>query len=116
MTTKEPKDKATTGGEKTSRHRDKVAQARAAAQRARLDAQATTPTPADKGATEAAALKKARGKREQHHLTNRRTNITIARAIEDYLLDHEEGNHRPKTLEWHRLALGLMQTFLVEEY
>jgi site-specific recombinase XerD len=117
MTTKEPKDNVTTGGKGTPARRVRVTEARAAAQRAKLDAQTGTHESADKGATEAAALKKARGKREQQQqlLTNRRANTTIARAIEDYLLDHEGGNHSAKTLEWHRTALGLMRTFFVEE-
>ncbi len=45
----------------------------------------------------------------------RRASTTIARAIEDYLLDHEGGNHSAKTLEWHRTALDLMQSYLEKE-
>ena len=41
--------------------------------------------------------------------------MTLARAIDDYLQDHEGGNHSKKTLEWHHTALGLLQTFLEEE-
>jgi site-specific recombinase XerD len=46
---------------------------------------------------------------------NRRANATLARAIDDYLLDHEGGNHSPKTLEWHRTALGLMRIYFEQE-
>jgi site-specific recombinase XerD len=115
MTTKEPKDNAKTGGKGTPARRVRVTEARAAAQRAKLDAQTGTHESADKAATEATALKRARGKREPQLLTNRRANTTIERAIEDYLLDHEGGNHSAKTLEWHRTALGLMRTFFAEE-
>jgi integrase/recombinase XerD len=37
------------------------------------------------------------------------------RTIADYLLDHAGGNHSAKTLEWHRTAIGLLQTYLEEE-
>jgi site-specific recombinase XerD len=41
--------------------------------------------------------------------------MTVARAIEDYLADHEGGNHSPKTIQWHTTALGLLRQFLEEE-
>ena len=90
-----------------------VTEARARAQRARLDAQADARQPA---ATKLAAAKPRGGKPTQQELqAARRANTTIARAIEDYLLDHEGGNHSAKTLEWHRTALGQMRVFLEEE-
>ena len=39
----------------------------------------------------------------------------MGNAIEDYLLDHEGGNHSLKTLQWHRTALGLLKSFLEQE-
>lgn len=47
--------------------------------------------------------------------TKRRVATTVERAIADFLDDHEGGNHSPKTLEWHRTALGLFCRFLAEE-
>ena len=41
--------------------------------------------------------------------------MTLTRAIDNYLQDHEGGNHSKKTLEWHHTALTLLQTFLEEE-
>jgi len=81
----------------------RVTEARAAAQRAKLDAQAEQ-------------TKTTRGKRASTApLAKRRATTTLARAIEDYVNDHEGGNHSPKTLQWHRTSLGLLQHFLQEE-
>lgn len=92
-----------------------VTDARAAAQRVKLDAQAEDRKQQEE-AQEKTVVKKPKGKREQQRLlNNRRANTTIERAIEDYLLDHEGGNHSKKTLEWHSTALGLMRKYFVEE-
>jgi len=121
MTTQEPKDKPTTGAHgattrRTSAGSSRVTEARAAAQRVKLDAQAELREQGATEAKEAAALKKARGKKEQQRLqASRRANTTIAHAVDDYLLDHEGGNHSAKTLEWHRTALGLMRTYFEQE-
>jgi integrase/recombinase XerD len=116
VTTHEPKNTPKTG-EKTRRARagsTNVTEARAAAQRVKLDAQAEARE--QETLTSAAALKKARNKKEQGKLqAARRATATIARAIDDYLLDHEGGNHSPKTLEWHRTALGLMRSYFERE-
>src|SRR5690349_21692963 len=102
MTTQAPKNTPKTG-EKTRLTRAdsaSVTEARAAAQRVKLDAQAEA---REQEKVTAAALKKARSKKEQGKLqATRRAGTTIARAINDYLLDHEGGNHSAKTLEWHR--------------
>ncbi len=91
-----------------------VTDARAAAQRVKLDAQAEVRKQQE--AQEKTVAKKPKGKKEQQRLlNNRRANTTIERAIEDSLLDHEGGNHSNKTLEWHRTALGLMRKYFVEE-
>src|SRR5258707_9760823 len=98
---------------RSSKPSSQVAGARAAAQRAKLDAQSEARGPADQ---EAAAPPKAKGKKEQQRLlARRRANTTLERAIEDYLADQEGGNHSDKTLEWHRTALGLLKGFLREE-
>ena len=60
--------------------------------------------------------KRSKGKNDrQQLLAHSRASMTLTQAIEDYLLDHEGGNHSPKTLEWHRTALGLLQTYLEQE-
>jgi integrase/recombinase XerD len=41
--------------------------------------------------------------------------VTIADAIDEYLRDHEGGNHSPKTLEWHATALNLLRHYLEEQ-
>jgi hypothetical protein len=95
---------------KPSKH---VTEARAAAQRAKLDAQAETRRLA---AQQTPKQKHARRKREPiDPLAKRRAATTLVRAIEDYLNDHEGGNHSLKTLQWHQTSLGLLRRFLEEE-
>jgi hypothetical protein len=100
------KRRATTGSRK-------VTEARANAQRTKLDAQAD----AHRRTAEDAARAKpspGTGKRERERPGNRR-GATVERAIADYLLDHAGGNHSAKTLEWHHTALTLMRAYLEEE-
>jgi integrase/recombinase XerD len=60
--------------------------------------------------------KRSKGKNDRQQLSAQSpASMTLTQAIEDYLLDHEGGNHSPKTLEWHRTALGLLQTYLEQE-
>ena len=40
---------------------------------------------------------------------------TIANPVEEYLIVHQAEGHSPKTLEWHRTALGLLVRFLEAE-
>lgn len=91
-----------------------VTDARASAQRAKLDAQAEEKrTTAEQETTQP---KKPKVKKDQRQLlASRRANTTIECAVEDYLSDHEGGNHSKKTLEWHRTALSLLKGFLAEE-
>ena len=89
----------------------KVTEARATAQRAKLDAQTDARRRKEE---DAAPAKPSPAKRERERPGSRRA-ATIELAIADYLLDHAGGNHSPKTLEWHHTALGLMQTYLEEE-
>ena len=85
----------------------RVTESRASAQRAKLDAQ-------DESRAQKAG--QCGGKQQQARAqAPRRASTTIARAIDDYLLDHEGGNHSPKTLEWHRTALGLMRSYFEQE-
>jgi site-specific recombinase XerD len=41
--------------------------------------------------------------------------LTIERAIQEYLQAHREVGHRPKTLEWHQMALGHLQQYVLNE-
>src|SRR5258708_39582903 len=96
--------------EKPSAH---VTDARARAQRAKLDLQeeqrhlrsqppSRSPRPI--------------GKRDpQKGLARRRANATIADALEDFIADHEGCNHSPKTIQWHRNALTLLCHFVAAE-
>jgi|GEM_PF-42061 site-specific recombinase XerD len=96
--------------QKTPNH---TTDARAAAQRAKLDAQTEAITQETAGPTSAGKLK--RKKEPQRMFSNRRATTTIERAIGDYLLDHEGGNRSKKTIEWHRTALGFLREFLAQE-
>src|SRR6266571_3330070 len=89
----------------------KVTEARATAQRAKLDAQTDARRRKEE---DAAPAKPSPAKRERERPGSRRA-ATIELAIADYLLDHAGGNHSPKTLEWHHTALGLMRAYLEEE-
>lgn len=117
MTTREQKDIPETGDEKQKvlpkRGSKHVTEARALAQRAKLNAQKQEHVPQN---IESITSRKAKGKNTQQDLqAKRRASTTIARAMEDYLQDHEGGNHSAKTLEWHRVSLGLMRTYLEQE-
>jgi integrase/recombinase XerD len=88
-----------------------VTQSRARAQRAKLDAQAQTRMEEEEQkSNEAASMEK-----QHEENTRNRTKMTLERAIQDYLADHEGGNHSDKTLEWHETALGLMRSYLEQE-
>jgi integrase/recombinase XerD len=87
-----------------------VTEARALAQRAKLDTQKQEHTPRT---VESNTHRKAKGISFQQDLQAKcQAATTIASAIEDYLQDHEGGNHSDKTLEWHQTALGLLRTYL----
>ena len=53
--------------------------------------------------------------KKQKREENDQIKMTLERAIEGYLADHEGGNHSDKTLEWHRTALGLLHIYLEQE-
>ncbi len=56
--------------------------------------------------------------RPQQHVPRRRAPHARAasalspRLVEEYLIVHQSEGHSPKTLEWHRTALGLLVRFL----
>src|SRR5579885_1940405 len=90
-----------------------VTEARAAAQRTKLNAQAAVRR---RAAEHPSKTKRPTGQQGQRDLlSKRRAQTTVARAIQDYLADHEGSNHSPKTLQWHQTALGLLRTFLEKE-
>src|SRR5689334_19092460 len=97
-----------------SKERANVTEARALAQRAKLDAQMEARR--QQAVRSSRTPKKTGAKKEQQRLlANRRAKTTVQQAIDDYLQDHEGGNHSPKTVEWHRIALGLMKTYFEQE-
>ncbi len=100
---------STTSASKTRKRKTDVTEARARAQRTKLETQA-------KAGQHQYASEAAKEETSQSALqARRRAAMTLSRAIDDYLQDHEGGNHSKKTLEWHHTALGLLQTFLKEE-
>ncbi len=93
-----------------------VTEARAAAQRTKLDAMAERRREAAEQMATASQAKGAKGKQRQEALlARRRAGTTMERAVADYLLDHEGGNSSRKTVQWHQTALGLLRGFLEEE-
>lgn len=95
---------------KISKQPPDVTEARARAQRAKLDTQAK----ACQEHLEASEATKEPPSQVSLQ-AKRRAAMTLARAIDEYLQDHEGGNHSKKTLEWHHTALTLLRTFLEEE-
>jgi integrase/recombinase XerD len=92
----------------------KVTEARAVAQRDKLDAQAEARR--QQAASKTSNPKPSRSRKGQEDLLSRRRSATtLERAIADFLDDQEGGNHSAKTLEWHRTALKFFEQFLKEE-
>ncbi len=96
---------------RADRKGSRVTQARAQAQRARLDAQNEARHIQEE--REAGTLTTPNQKAIRQEMQAKRR--VIATLIEAYLQDHKGGNSSEKTLEWHRTALGLMQIFLKKE-
>jgi integrase/recombinase XerD len=118
MTTHELKGIPAAGVEKSKtppkRGSKQVTEARARAQRAKLDTQKQERVQQQDAASK--THPKAKRKGTQRDLqAKRRAATTIARAIEDYLEDHDGGNHSDKTIEWHKISLGLMRAYLEQE-
>jgi integrase/recombinase XerD len=96
---------------RASRKGSPVTENRAKAQRAKLDAMAAARQAKEK---QEQAIQQARNKKaaRQDLQARRRTLETL---IETYIQDHTGGNRSPKTVEWHRIALGLLRSFLEEQ-
>ncbi|MBV9712577.1 MAG: tyrosine-type recombinase/integrase [Ktedonobacteraceae bacterium] len=90
-----------------------VTEERAHAQRAKLETQAQQRLPKEE---DTRPTKRPKGEKAQEQLqAKRRAMTTVVCAVDDYLQDHEGGNHSKKTVEWHETALGLLRSFLQEE-
>lgn len=117
MATHELNDKPEVGSEKRKpslkRGSKRVTEARAHAQRAKLETQRQERIEQDVTSNVHQHVKEKRTQRDLQ--TKRRAATTIVRAIEDYLQDHEGGNHSSKTVEWHSISLGLLRTYLEQE-
>ena len=91
---------STTSASKARKRKTDVTEARSRAQRAKLETQA-------KAGQHQRASEAAKEETSQTVLqARRRAAMTLSRAIDDYLQDHEGGNHSKKTLEWHHTSLG----------
>jgi hypothetical protein len=90
-----------------------VTEARAAAQRVKLNAQAAQRQRAAEHPSKTKGTNGQQGQRDL--LSRRRAQTTVVHAIDDYLADHEGRNSSLKTLQWHQTALGLLRTFLEQE-
>jgi site-specific recombinase XerD len=97
-------------GGRSRKNGSPVTEARAKAQRAKLDVQAEVRQEEEK---QAAARQTQHKKAARQEMQAKRR--VIETLIEAYIQDHIGGNHSEKTLEWHRTALGLMRGFLEEE-
>ncbi len=98
-------------GKSTSKKRSRVTEARAQAQRAKLDAQAQTHQQQNE---QDALISQPQNRKTARQEVQAKRRL-IETLIEAYLQDHIGGNHSEKTVEWHRTALRLMRLFLKEE-
>jgi site-specific recombinase XerD len=97
-------------GKRTYRKGSPVTENRAKAQRAKIDAQAEARHL--KVEQERATQNTQKKKTARQDLQARRR--AIETLIEAYIQDHIGGNRSDKTIEWHRIALGLLRSFLEE--
>jgi integrase/recombinase XerD len=98
-------------GRRTPKKGSRVTEARAQAQRAKLDAQAQIHH--QRGKQEAVAGQTQHKQAVRQEMQAKRRVISV--LIEAYIQDHIGGNSSEKTLEWHRTALGLLRLFFEEE-
>jgi integrase/recombinase XerD len=95
-------------GKPAGKQGSRVTEARAKAQRAKLDAQVQERQPQEEQKAVTRPTQHKKSTRQEMQAKRR----VIATLIEAYLQDHIGGNSSEKTLEWHRTALGLMRLFL----
>ncbi len=98
-------------GRRATKKGSRVTDARAQAQRAKLDAQAQIHQRQDE---QDALIPQPQHKKTARQEVQAKRRL-IETLIEAYIQDHIGGNHSEKTIEWHRTALGLMRLFLKEE-
>jgi integrase/recombinase XerD len=98
-------------GKRAGKKRSRVTEARAQAQRAKLDAQAQI----HQQQNEQEAVLSQPHSRKTARQEGQAKRRLIETLIEAYLQDHVGGNSSEKTIEWHHTALGLMRLFLQEE-
>jgi hypothetical protein len=91
----------------------RITEARARAQRAKLDLLDEYPRQGNEQPTRQSQPKKKPTPKDL--ATRRRARTTVTVAMENYLADHEGGNASVKTLEWHRNALTQLSQFLATE-
>jgi len=104
-------EKSKGAGRRTTKKGSRVTEARAKAQRAKLETQAETQHVQE--GQEAVARQTPNKKTVRQEAQAKRR--VIETLIEAYIQDHIGGNSSQKTLEWHRTALGLLRHFLEEE-
>jgi integrase/recombinase XerD len=104
-------DKTKGANRRTPKKGSRVTEARAQAQRAKIDTQAQISQQREE--QEAVARQTPNKKTVRQEMQAKRRVITT--LIEAYIQDHIGGNSSEKTLEWHRTALGLLRRFLEEE-
>jgi integrase/recombinase XerD len=98
-------------GRRATKKGSRVTEARAKAQRAKLDTQAQIHQ--QQNEQDAGILQPQNKKTVRQEVQAKRH--LIETLIEAYIQDHIGGNHSEKTIEWHRTALELMQLFLKKE-
>ena len=94
---------------RSARHSKPIAEARAAAQRQKVDRERTQRQEIADSEEELQPLPLPRSAKKGSQAT------TVSRALEAYLQDQVGGNRSPKTIEWHQTALGLFIAYLAEK-
>ncbi|HEU5377334.1 MAG TPA: hypothetical protein VFV38_18050 [Ktedonobacteraceae bacterium] len=102
------RDTLSPGRQRSSSRPKPVTEARAAAQRQKLDRKRA----ARGDATEQKSRQPA--KRTPAPKASAQT-TTVSRAVEGYIQDQIGGNRSKKTIEWHQTDLGLFSAYLVEQ-
>lgn len=118
---KHPSTSDTKRKKKKSRRFSSVSERNGKAPRSRstLQKQASQQKKGNSAAQESGKAAKNQKRKKQgllsDHSTKQQAACTFQRTIQDYLDDHEGGNHSHKTIEWHQTALRLMQSYMEEQ-
>lgn len=97
-------------GRRTRTKGSPVTEHRAKAQRAKLDAQAQARQAQEEQAPVVQTIQQKKTVRQELQARRR----AVEALIEAYLQDQIGGNRSDKTVEWHRISLGLLRAFLEE--